>query len=105
MSAMAGDLPIVGDQDGSGNGVYFWVDGQLAGPQTVVARYCGRDFTAGEMRVVADLAAALPTRKAIADAVCDTLALLRADGRRKDMAARVALVRMEIGRASCRERV
>jgi hypothetical protein len=94
MLVMTGALLTTFDDDGPGDGVYFWVDGQMAGPQTVVARYCGRDFTAGEMRVVADLAAALPTRSAIADAVCDTLGWLRADGRRKDMSARVALGRM-----------
>lgn len=87
-------LPLVGGDDAPAGGVYFWVDGQPAGPSTVVARYCGRDFTAGEMRVVADLALALPTRSAVADAVCDTLRWLRADGRRKDMSARVALGRM-----------
>jgi Domain of unknown function (DUF4338) len=94
MSVMTGAFLTTAGDDGPGDGVYFWVDGQLAGPQTVVARYCGRDFTAGEMRVVADLAAALPTRSAIADAVCDALGWRRADGRRKDMSARVALGRM-----------
>jgi hypothetical protein len=67
--------------------------GQPAGPETV-ARYCGRDFTADDMRVIGRLAATLPTRKAIADAVCDALGWLRVDGRRKDMSARVALLRM-----------
>jgi hypothetical protein len=94
MSVMTGGFYTVDADEGPADAVYFWVDGELAGPQTVVARYCGRDFTAGEMRVIADLAAALPTRKAIADAVCDTLPWLRADGRRKDMSARVALLRM-----------
>jgi Druantia protein DruA len=91
---MMGDHSIVGADGRPADEVYFWVDGELAGPSTVVARYCGRDFTAAEMRVIADLAAALPTRNAIADAVCDTLAWLRPDGRRKDMSARVALLRM-----------
>ncbi len=58
------------------------------------ARYCGRDFTPAELEQIRSLAASLPTRRAIADAVCDALAWHRADGRRKDMTARVALNRM-----------
>ena len=85
---MTDGLSIVGADDRPADAVYFWVDGELAGPHTVVARYCGRDFTAAEMRVIAELAAMLPTRRAIADAVCDTLAWLHPDGRRKDMSAR-----------------
>jgi hypothetical protein len=46
------------------------------------------------MEVVRALAASLPTRRAIADAVCDELGWRRVDGRRKDMSARVALLRM-----------
>lgn len=57
-------------------------------------RYCGRDFTASDMEVVRALAAGLATRRAIADAVCDELGWRRVDGRRKDMSARVALLRM-----------
>lgn len=57
-------------------------------------RYCGRDFTAEDLEVIAQLAATLPTRRAIADAVCDALCWRRHDGRRKDMSARVALLRM-----------
>jgi hypothetical protein len=57
-------------------------------------RYCGRDFTASDMEVVRALAASLPTRRAIADAICDELGWRRVDGRRKDMSARVALLRM-----------
>jgi Domain of unknown function (DUF4338) len=58
------------------------------------ARYCGRDFTPAELEQIRALAASLPTRRAIADAVCDALAWHRADGQRKDMTARVALNRM-----------
>jgi Domain of unknown function (DUF4338) len=58
------------------------------------ARYCGRDFTPAELDLIRELAATLPTRRAIADAVCDALGWHRADGRRKDMTARVALGRM-----------
>jgi Druantia protein DruA len=62
--------------------------------QPCAARYCGRLFTPAELDHIRHLAATLPTRRAIADAVCDTLAWLRPDGRRKDMTARVALSRM-----------
>ncbi len=58
-------------------------------------RYCGREFTEDELEVVRGLVSSLPTRRAIADAVCDELSWLRPDGRRKDMSARVALLRME----------
>lgn len=58
-------------------------------------RYCGREFTQDELEVVRGLAASLPTRRAIADALCDALPWLRPDGRTKDMSARVALLRME----------
>ncbi|EQD66705.1 hypothetical protein B2A_01041, partial [mine drainage metagenome] len=54
-------------------------------------RYCGREFTGKELARIAELVASLPTRRTIADALCDELAWLRPDGRRKDMSARVAL--------------
>jgi Domain of unknown function (DUF4338) len=57
-------------------------------------RYCGRTFTATELGVLRELAATLPTRRAIADAACDALGWTRPDGRRKDMSAQVALLRM-----------
>jgi len=57
-------------------------------------RYCGREFTPAELQLIGRLAATLPTRRAIADAVCDALGWRRPDGRRKDMSARVALLRM-----------
>ena len=44
--------------------------------------------------MIRTLAATFPTRRAIADAVCDALGWQRHDGRRKDMSARVALLRM-----------
>jgi len=59
------------------------------------AFYCGREFTAEEMAKIAELVATLPTRRTIADALCDELDWRRLDGRRKDMSARVALLRME----------
>jgi hypothetical protein len=58
-------------------------------------RYCGRDFTDDELEVVRQLAASLPTRQAISQALCDELSWYRPDGRRKDMSARVALIAME----------
>jgi hypothetical protein len=58
-------------------------------------RYCGRDFSEDDLALVRRLAETLPTRRAIADALCDELSWVRLDGRRKDMSARVALVRME----------
>ena len=64
------------------------------GQRPASAIYCGRAFTPAELGVIRQIAESLPTRRAIADAVCDTLPWRRADGRRKDMTARVALARM-----------
>jgi len=60
----------------------------------VSVSYCGREFTDTELDLVRSLASELPTRKAIADALCEALGWLRQDGRLKDMSARVALNRM-----------
>jgi Druantia protein DruA len=62
----------------------------MSGP----VRYCGREFSPHDLAVIVTLAATLPTRRAIADAVCDALSWRRPDGRPKDMSARVALIRM-----------
>lgn len=61
-----------------------------------IYRYHGRDFTHDEIDLIRRLCAdpAYPTRAAIARAVCDALDWHRVDRRRKDMAARVALLRM-----------
>lgn len=64
------------------------------GPPTGTVRYCGRTFTPTELELLRELSATLPTRRAIADAACDALGWTRPDGRRKDMSARVALLRM-----------
>ncbi|MGH9304049.1 MAG: Druantia anti-phage system protein DruA [Acidimicrobiales bacterium] len=64
-------------------------------PVTAPLRYCGREFSHDELEIVRRLASTLSTRRAIADAVCDTLLWRRPDGRRKDMSARVALIAME----------
>ncbi|MDA8072341.1 MAG: DUF4338 domain-containing protein [Actinomycetota bacterium] len=58
-------------------------------------RYCGREFSGSDLEVVRDLCASAPSRKAIADALCEALDWRRPDGRLKDMSARVALLRME----------
>ncbi len=58
-------------------------------------RYCGRDFSQDDLIVISDLITVLPTRQAIADAVCEALSWYRPDGRKKDMSARVALLRMD----------
>ena len=63
-------------------------------PGQYPARYCGRDFTLAELEEIRSLAATLPTRRAIADAICDALGWQTPGGRRKDMTARVALGRM-----------
>lgn len=57
-------------------------------------RYCGREFSPAELARITALAAALPTRAAIAEAVCVELGWRRPDGRTKAMSARVALNRM-----------
>ncbi len=62
-----------------------------------VHRYCGRDFSAEEMRWIAQVAARREagwTRKAISRAVCEHLDWRKPDGGLKDMSARVALLRM-----------
>jgi len=57
-------------------------------------RYCGRDFSAAELAVIAELTATLPNRAQIAAAVCARLGWRRPDGAAKEMSARVALNRM-----------
>lgn len=64
----------------------------VTGPATV--RYCGREFSAAELTVITELAAALPNRAQIAAAVCAELGWYGADGAAKAMSARVALNRM-----------
>lgn len=59
------------------------------------ACYCGRELTAAEMVRIGERVATLPTRRAIADALCDEIDWRRPDRRRKYMSARVALWRME----------
>lgn len=61
------------------------------------ARYCGRSFTAAELGRIRELIAEEPSknRAELSRLVCDELAWLRADGRRKEMSCRVAMLRME----------
>lgn len=45
-------------------------------PRHSSVRYCGRDFTPADLHVIAQLAAALPSRAAISRTVCDVLSLV-----------------------------
>ena len=60
-------------------------------------RYCGRLFSAEEILWIQRLIAAEPKRNRaqLSYEVCDVLGWLRADGRRKDMSCRVAMLRMD----------
>jgi hypothetical protein len=60
------------------------------------ARYCGRLFTAEEIELINRLIAGVskPNRAQLSRLVCDELRWFRPDGRRKDMACRVAMLRM-----------
>jgi hypothetical protein len=60
------------------------------------ARYCGRLFTTEEMELIARLIAGpqKPNRAQLSRLVCNELRWFRPDGRRKDMACRVAMLRM-----------
>lgn len=61
------------------------------------ARYCGREFSACELERIRQLIAEDPPRNraALSRKVCDELGWLRADGGRKEMSCRVAMLRME----------
>lgn len=60
------------------------------------ARYCGRLFTAEELALISRLIAGpkKTNRAQLSRLVCDELRWFRPDGRRKDMACRVAMLRM-----------
>jgi len=60
-------------------------------------RYCGREFTGVEIERIRRLIAEDPSRNraGLSRVVCDELGWLRADGGRKEMSCRVALLRME----------
>ena len=59
-------------------------------------RYCGRLFTAQEIERIVQMIAEDPQRNRaqLSYLVCDELRWFRPDGRRKDMACRVAMLRM-----------
>ncbi|GFP19136.1 hypothetical protein HKBW3S03_00640 [Candidatus Hakubella thermalkaliphila] len=59
-------------------------------------RYCGRIFTIEEIDRIRELLVSEPRRNRLqlSRVVCDELGWLRADGRRKDMSCRVAMLRM-----------
>jgi hypothetical protein len=59
--------------------------------------YCGRPFTTEEIQQIRRLMASEPglNRAQLSRRVCDELHWVRADGRRKDMSCRVAMLRME----------
>jgi hypothetical protein len=59
-------------------------------------RYCGRAFVAGELERIREMIAAEPRRNRaeLSRLVCRALGWLRLDGRTKDMACRVAMLRM-----------
>jgi len=70
----------------------------LPEPATEAAvRYCGRTFTSEEIERIRRLIRSepRPNRAQLSRMVCDELAWLRRDGRRKDMTCRVAMIRME----------
>lgn len=60
-------------------------------------RYCGRAFTASDIELIRALIAASPplNRARLSREVCERLNWRRADGRLKEMSARVALLRMQ----------
>jgi hypothetical protein len=57
-------------------------------------RICGRYFTAAELERIRQLAAQLPTRAAVARAVCEDLGWRQINGEPKLMSCRVALLRL-----------
>ena len=63
---------------------------------TIECRYHGRDFTTGEMTLMRELIASSPqqTRAGLARAFCRAIGWVKPDGGLRDMAARVAMLRM-----------
>ena len=61
---------------------------------TLSAVFCGRHFTDPELERIRDLARSLPSREAIARAVCTEFAWHKPDGGLKVMSCKVALLRM-----------
>jgi hypothetical protein len=63
----------------------------------MIRRYCARDFSASELKLIKHLIADNPqlSRAALSRLVCDILSWRRPDGRLKDMSCRVAMLRMQ----------
>jgi len=63
----------------------------------LMVRYCGRDFSEKEMRIIHALIADNPQqhRAALSRMVCEELGWFKADGGLKEMSARVAMLRMQ----------
>jgi len=68
----------------------------LTGVANVPVRYCGRLFVAGELERIREMITTepKPNRAELSRLVCRALEWLRPDGRTKDMACRVAMLRM-----------
>ena len=60
-------------------------------------RYCGRNFSAEDLRLIVDLIAQAPglSRTALSQQVCQQLGWLKPDGGLKEMSCRVAMLRMQ----------
>ena len=60
-------------------------------------RYCGRDFPGEELELIRRLIAEDParTRADLSRRLCDRIGWYKADGGRKEMSARVAMLRMQ----------
>lgn len=59
-------------------------------------RYCGRNFTMEEMKVICKIVKTNGlSRTAISEQICEQFQWRKADGKLKDMSCRVALLRME----------
>lgn len=64
--------------------------------ESVPRRYCGRDFDAGELARIRELAAEPGmTRRALSLWVCEELGWRKPDGGLKEMSCRVAMLRMQ----------
>lgn len=62
-----------------------------------MTRYCGRDFTAGELEQIRSLIERHPefNRTRLSQEVCQMFQWLKPDGKLKDMSCRVAMLRMD----------
>ncbi|MBE7446231.1 MAG: hypothetical protein HS132_13635 [Planctomycetia bacterium] len=66
-------------------------------------RYCGRDFTREEMKVISEIVTTKGLgRTAISEKICEQFLWLKADGKLKDMSCRSAVAHGKDGWFSCR---